>query len=151
MSATHEAPAVRVLLVREWEQQLSSSGCCGRIEGEFLEPATVGEPLGHEPEDRTRPFAERRREMERAGHLYRALRERYDEDVEVQIVDPRNLPALLPMVVADARRYGRSVGETLRTLLRLSVSAVVVNGHVVARSRWPDEDEVFSAVDRERT
>jgi hypothetical protein len=25
-----------VILVREWEQQLSSSGCCGRIEGDFL-------------------------------------------------------------------------------------------------------------------
>jgi len=57
------APRPSIILVREWEQQLSSSGCCGRIEGDFLHFGTEAE----------RPFQERRSAMECAGTLYRAL------------------------------------------------------------------------------
>lgn len=138
MTSAGEATVRRVLLVREWEQQLSSSGCCGRIEGDFLRAGPGGD---------TRAFAERRRGMQRAGRLYRALRERYGDRVEVCVVDPRNLLALVPMILRDARRHDRSLLEMARALLRISVTMVVVDGRVIARNRWPDPEEVFGAVE----
>lgn len=128
-----EGPRPRVILVREWEQQLSSSGCCGRIEGDFLDFGEAGE----------RPFSGRRDEMECAGDLYRAVKARYGDRVDVRIVDPRNLLGLLPTVLGDARRHGASLPEALWSLLRLSVNTVVVNGRIVARNRWPDPAELF--------
>lgn len=44
-----------VICIREWEQQMSSSGCCGRLEGDFLN--WNGETC----------FPERRQKMEEAG------------------------------------------------------------------------------------
>lgn len=127
----------RVLLVREWERQLSSSGCCGRIEGDFLDFGEASE----------RPFAGRREEMECAGDLYRAVKARYGDRVDVRIVDPRNLLSLVPTLLADARRHGASLVSALGSLLRLSVNTVVVNGRVVARNRWPEPRELFEVLD----
>lgn len=132
-----DAPRPRVVLVREWEQQLSSSGCCGRIEGDFLDFGGEGE----------RPFAERRTEMECAGDLYRAVKARYGDRVDVRIVDPRNLLSLVPTLLADARRHGASLAEAFWSLLRLSVNTVIVNGRVVARNRWPEPGELFRELD----
>ena len=64
-----------VLLIREWEQQMSSSGCCGRLEGDFLAPR--GE----------RCFPERRSVMEAMGPLYRDLRSQYGDEVEINVVE----------------------------------------------------------------
>lgn len=122
----------RVILVREWERQLSASGCCGRIEGDFLD---FGEEGG-------RTFPGRRAEMEDAGVLYRSLKFCYGDRVDIRIVDPRNLLALVPIVLRDARRAGASIPETLGSLLRLSVNTVIVNGRVVARNRWPEAREL---------
>ncbi len=132
-----EVSPVRVILVREWEQQLSSSGCCGRIEGDFLD-------FGAEP---GRAFAGRRAEMESAGVLYRALNARYGDRIDVRIVDPRNLLALVPTLLRDARRHGASIPEALASLLRLSVNCVIVNGRVVARNRWPEPEKVVRALE----
>ena len=68
-----------VILIREWERQMSASGCCGRLEGDFLQRR--GE----------RCFPERRAVMEAMGPLYRDLRSRYGNEVEIHVVDPRNL------------------------------------------------------------
>lgn len=62
----------RVLFIREWEQQLTASGCCGRLEGDLLATGTDG----------GRVFAERRCTMEALGTLYRHVQERYGEAVE---------------------------------------------------------------------
>lgn len=123
-----------VLLVREWEQQMTASGCCGRIEGDFL--------VGHG----TRCFPERRAVMEAMGPLYRDLRERFGDAVEVQVVDPRNLLMLLSLLVRDFRAHRVGLAAALRTLLRLPVTGVVVNGRLLARGRWPDADEVTEAL-----
>ncbi|MDX1567836.1 MAG: hypothetical protein R3223_08540, partial [Longimicrobiales bacterium] len=112
------APKPSVIFVREWDQQMSSSGCCGRVEGDFLGTGTV----------RERVFAERRECMEDVGVLYRALRHRFGEEVEIRILDPRNLLSLIPILWQEGRRHGVPVGETLRSLLRLSVNMVIVNG-----------------------
>ena len=119
-----------VILIREWERQMSSSGCCGRLEGDFLQ--RQGE----------RCFPERRAIMEAMGPLYRGLRSRYGDAVEVHVVDPRNLFAIFVLVFRDARAHSLSVWEALRTLLLIPVTGVVVNGRLLARGRWPELSEL---------
>lgn len=123
-----------VILVREWEQQMSSSGCCGRLEGDFL--FTRGGSY----------FPERRREMEGAGALYQALRAEFGEAVEVRVVDPRNWLSLLPILMRDFRRFGVPFRSRWATLSRMTVNAAIVNGRLLSRGAWPDLERVAAAL-----
>lgn len=152
-----------VIFVREWEQQLSSSGCCGRVEGDFLDfgpgrdpdharheaAATAGSAGDTAPPswEREPVFAERRKEMEEVGVLYRAVRDRFGDDVDIRVVDPRNLLSLVPILWQEGRRHGVPFGETLGSLLGLSVNMVIVNGRIVARNDWPDPDELLERIE----
>lgn len=136
MSDSRPGARPSVLLIREWEQQMTSSGCCGRLEGDFL------------VQRGTRCFPERRRQMEAMGPLYRELRAGYGDDVEIHVVDPRNLVTLVGLLVRDFRAHGVRLGEALRTLFGLPVTGVVVNGRLVARGRWPEPREVRAALGR---
>ncbi len=126
-----------VVLVREWEQQMSGSGCCGRLEGDVLGGA------GGE-----RVFAERRAIMEAMGPLYRRLRGRFGDDLDLLVVDPRNQISLIPRLVRDFRRYGVGWREAARTLRDLSTSTVVVNGRLFARGAWPPAEAVIVHIER---
>lgn len=125
MDATTIRPRHRVLLVRQWDQQVGGSGCCGRLS------TGAADSLCEAGED---PYAHVRADMEAMGALYRALRERYPADeLEVTVVDPRNTVWLLPTLWRDARRRGLGPVETLRQLHRAtSPRAVVCDGLVVA-------------------
>jgi len=129
---THGTARPSVLLIREWEQQMSSSGCCGRLEGDFLASGAGGEPC----------FVERRRIMEEMGPLYRGLRAAYGDAVDVEVVDPRSFPTLLSLLVRDWMRHRVGIGAALRTLAGVTVTSVVVNGRLLARGSWPSVDAV---------
>ena len=120
-----------VLLIREWDRQMSSSGCCGRLEGDFFLTPSAGEC-----------FPERRRTMEAVGRLYREIRESWGDRVEIAVIDPRNMISLLPLLVRDFRAHRVPAGERIRTLLRVPVVGVIVNGRLVARGRVPHVDEL---------
>lgn len=126
----------RVILVREWDSQTSSSGCCGKLGGEKTE---LGDP---------ETFKQNREEMERMGRVYRALREDlFDEEVEMTVVDPRNMVWLIPSVLKDARRRGLSIGETLRQINRgVSYNAVIFDGKVLFSGNVPEPEEAVAAV-----
>ena len=124
------APRSSVLLIREWEQQMSSSGCCGRLEGDFLAPQ--GE----------RCFPERREIMEAMGPLYRDLRTRFGDSIDLNVVDPRNLGTVLSLLVRDFRAHGVGARDVLETLFGISVTTVIVNGRLIARGDWPPFEEV---------
>jgi hypothetical protein len=118
----HSGPrASSVILIREWEQQMSSSSCCGRLAGDLLSWTTEGESC----------FPERRRAMEQMGRIYRSAREQYGENAEVRVVDPRNLLSLIPLLLRDFRRYRVGVRTALRTISGITVASVVVNGRLV--------------------
>jgi hypothetical protein len=124
----------RVLLVREWDEQMSGSGCCGRIGG-------LGTELCH-PED----FAPVRDRMEAMGAVYRALREALP-DADVTVVDTRNWAWLVPAVVRDARRSGLSWAAAARQVVRATTPAsVVVDGVVVSAGRVPAPADAVRAV-----
>lgn len=131
--------ASSVILVRESEQQLTGSGCCGRLEGGFVRRSN-GESI----------FAEQRAIMEEMGPLYQGLRQRYGDGVELHVLDPRN-STLIVMLIRDFWRYRVGFREALRTLSRIPVQAVVVNGRLIARGHWPELQEVTSVLDRGTT
>jgi hypothetical protein len=114
---------------------MSSSGSCGRLEGDFLNCG--GEPL----------FAERRKVMESMGPLYRAVRLRFGDTIDLEVVDPRSWPTLLVLLVRDFRRQEFGFRELVRTIFTLPVRGVVVNGRLIARNEWPPEKLVIDAVE----
>lgn len=126
----------RIILVREWDSQTAASGCCGRLGGEQTE---LGDPD---------TYRHNRVEMEKMGAVYRALREDlFDEEVEMTVVDPRNMVWLIPSVLKDARRRGLSIGETLRNVSRgVSYNAVILDGKVLFSGHVPAPEEAVAAV-----
>lgn len=129
----HRDPSV--ILVREWEGQTTSSGCCGRLEGDFL--TRDEEPV----------FAERRATMCAMGPLYRAIRDRFGEAVRLDVVDPRNALSLAGLMIRDFWTFRVGLAEAVRTLATLPVQGVIVNGRLVARGEWPDPETVLSMLD----
>lgn len=137
MTAT-TSPRHRVLLVREWDQQVGGSGCCGRLNSASVEALC---------DNADSPYAGSRADMERVGEIYGILRERWDpDDVELTVVDPRNTIWLLPAIWRDGRRRGLSVLSRLKQLNRgTAPCAVVCDGLVVASDVTPEQ--AVAAVD----
>lgn len=130
-------PVASILLIREWEAQMSGSGCCGRLEGDFLRCGD-NQPVA----------AERRAVMERMGPLYRSLRDRLGDSAEIEVVDPRNV-SLLFLLVRDFWRFRVGPLDAIRTLARIPVQAVVANGRIVARGEWPEADSIVALLEDE--
>jgi hypothetical protein len=143
MTNTRQAPRPRVLLVRQWDEQMGGSGCCGRLSSVAAASicATGADPYAHA-----------RADMEVMGAVYRALRERYAEaDLEVTVVDPRNTAWLVPATWRDARRRGLSRRAALRQVHRAtSPRAVVCDGLVVATD-VAGPDQAIAAVEADLT
>lgn len=132
------SPRHRVLLVREWDQQTTGSGCCGRLEGGEGELAGAAD------------FGRVREGMEAMGAVYRALAAELPRDVvDIQVVDPRNVAFLVPGILHDARAHGMGWGEAVRALAGgVGQGAIVVDGRVVSRGEVPPPDEAVSMVMR---
>ena len=122
-----------VILVREWEQQLTGSGCCGKLEGDFLGCGDAA------------VFAERRAIMERMGPVYMTIKADFGDSVELQVVDPRNA-SLIFLLVRDFWRFRVGVGVALATLFGLPKQGVIVNGRLVDKTPRPDPTRVVDAV-----
>lgn len=124
----------RVLLVREWDSQHGSSGCCGRLGG-------VDTELG-----RAEDYAHARATMVEMGGVYRALREAFP-DVDVTVVDPRNWIWLWPAVYRDARACGLGPWQAARQSAAAGGPAtVVVDGVVVSAREVPDPQRAVALV-----
>lgn len=124
-----------LILIREADQQMSGSGCCGRIEGDAVLWDTDG-----------CVFQERRNKMNQVGEIYRAVRQRFGHDIEITIVDPRNLVSFLPLVVRDAFRYDVPVLTALRSMGSTSLSSAVFDGQVLYEGRIPAPEEVLDLI-----
>ena len=84
--------------------------------------------------------------MEAMGPLYRDLRKRYGSAVEINVVDPRNLISVIILLVRDARAHRVGILDAIRTLFRLEVNTVVVNGRLLARGQWPEPADVYAVL-----
>lgn len=124
-------PRHRVLLVREGRQ--AGGGCCGGLDAD---PAA---DAGHRHLHRDR---------EAMGAVYRALAAELPRDVvDVQVVDPRNLPFLVPAVLRDARRAGQGWLDACRQLPRgCAHGSIVVDGRVMSHGSVPPPDAAVALV-----
>lgn len=139
MSKTAQARRPRVLLVRQWDQQVGGSGCCGRFS------SVAAESVCSTGED---PYAHARVDMQVMGAVYRALRERYAEDeLEVSVVDPRNTAWLVPAVWRDARRRGMSRRDALRQVHGATGPCAVVCDGLVLATDVAGPQEAVAAVE----
>lgn len=126
-----------LILVREIDQQMSGSGCCGRIEGDAAFWDTEG-----------CVFQERREKMNRVGEIYRAVRSRFGDDVAITIVDPRNLVSFLPLVIRDAFRHQVPFFTALRAMVSTSLSTAVLDGQLLYSGRIPSAAEALDLIER---
>lgn len=126
----------RILLVREWDGQLTGSGCCGRVGGDRCDQ-------GH-PDT----FAHSRSLMQTMGAIYRALRAELPPDVaEITIVDPRNMVWLVPTILRDGRRRGLAVAELWRQLTAgVRNGAIIVDGRALFADDYARPDDAVDAV-----
>jgi hypothetical protein len=140
-SETNTIPQVSIILIRETAEQMSGSGCCGRVEGD-PRPAGGGDA-----------FREVRRRQEAFGILHRAIveffaAEQQRNELTIVTVDPRNQPYLIPKLLKDVWRYRPGWGTGLCTALQFfSLPAVIVNGRILScRGRLLDPDALCHAV-----
>jgi hypothetical protein len=137
------SPRHRVLLVRQWDQQVGGSGCCGRFSSATLDSL-------HAPG--CDPWAHARTDMEVMGAAYRVLRGRYPTDeVDVTIADPRNTAWLLPAVWRDARRRGLQPLAALRQVHRATSPRAVVCDGLVLATDVPDAEQAVALVEADLT
>ena len=80
--------------------------------------------------------------------MSRALRERFGDEIELQVVDPRN-SFLIFLLLRDFWAFRVGLLEALKTIGRLPIQAVVVNGRLIARGEWPDPLAVVQILEEE--
>jgi len=124
-------PPVSVLLIRENAEQLTGSGCCGKLDDD--DPSLRGRNV----------FEEADRQRRDLGVLHRAIRRFFPDEqgrarVSVEIVDPRNQLYLWPKLLRDVFRYRPGWRTGLRTIVQaFSLPAVVLNGRVLSERDSP--------------
>jgi hypothetical protein len=124
-----------VILIRETEEQVAGSGCCGKIEGDF---ARCGDEW---------VFPERRQMKESMGEVARWLKEEFGEAIELTVVDPRNQLYLFPKIARDVWHFRPRLGSALRGLcMAFAFPAVLVNGAVKFSRRVPKREEILQVV-----
>jgi len=84
--------------------------------------------------------------MEAMAPLSRTLRERFGDAIELEVVDPRNT-FLVFLLLRDFWAFRVGFVEALKTIGRLPIQAVVVNGRLISRGEWPDPLEVVQILE----
>ena len=126
-----------LILIREMDQQMSGSGCCGRVEGDLRGWVGAGSECF---------FPGRRALMDRFGAVYRAVKAEFGPAVRVTVVDPRNQISLVPMVVRDAFRYRVPALTAARSLLSASVCSALFDGQLLFRREVPPVAQVLDLI-----
>jgi hypothetical protein len=134
----HEMAAkVSVLLIREAPEQVTGSGCCGKLEGDSLMFGS------------RELFRDSRRGQHEMGILYRALRDFFpEEQVKVLTVDPRNQLFLVPKLCYDVLYYRPGWQAGVKSICQwFSLPAIVINGAVIqGHGRQADPDMICHRV-----
>jgi len=132
----NKAMKPRVLIIRENAETLSCSDCAGSLEG-------IDAFGSREVPD----YSSIRQVMNETGALYRALRERFADQIELDVVDPRNVPYLIPALVADYRRYRPPLRTFLKTLfLGITPASIIINGVARYKNDLPSAETLVADV-----
>ena len=132
----NKAMKPRVLIIRESAETLSCSDCAGSLEG-------IDAFGSREVPD----YSSIRQVMNETGALYRALKERFADQIDLDVVDPRNAPYLIPALVADYRRYSPSLRAFLKTLfLGITPASIIINGVARYKNDLPSVETLIADV-----
>lgn len=136
---------ISVILVRETAEQLTGSGCCGKLAGDGI------------ARRKARLFADSRKRQLDMGLLHRAVKRFFPpcegkHDVHVTVVDPRNQLYLAPKLIRDVLRYRPGWRAGLRTMTQtFSLPAVVLNGRIISRADGAlDPDQLCHLIQQQR-
>ncbi|QSB13195.1 hypothetical protein JQS43_16350 [Natronosporangium hydrolyticum] len=131
----------RVLLVRPWRGG-HPGGCCAGDPADLLTPPggrATRRPADHPAGSEQFDFAA----------LYSAVRAGLPATVAVEVVDPRNTVFLLPAIVRDARRRGRSWRTLARSLVTgTAPGAILVDGELISRGEPPPPTQALTQIRR---
>lgn len=121
-----------LILLRE-SGQPQFSGCCAMVG-----PSLGGADACSEPARET---------GQKMGALYRSLRTTFGEELEITILDPRNVLPFLILVLRDAWRYRVPPLELLRTLSAPSLATGILDGRLLFRDRIPTPDQLDEMIE----
>ncbi len=136
---------ISVILIREVAEQLTGSGCCGKLEGDGITAR------------QSKLFAESRQQQLDMGLLHRTIKrffpvEAGKPEVHVVMVDPRNQLYLAPKLIGDVLRHRPGWHAGLRTIAQaFALPAVILNGRIISKAGTAlDPDQLCHLIERER-
>jgi hypothetical protein len=124
-----------LIVVRQATRELSGSGCCAGINRE---------DVGLRPLERCEPAENDLAEA--FGEVYRTLRSRFGERLEITVVEPRNMVSFIPLVARDVFRFRVPVLAALRAIGSASLSTGVLDGRLLFSGRMPPGGELVAMV-----
>jgi hypothetical protein len=134
---------VSLIFIRETAEQLTGSGCCGKVEGDAADS------------DTTADYSATRADQQSQAALISFIRDRFDTEgaqaPDITIVDPRNQLYLGPKLIREVFRHRPRCLSGLRTLLQcFAVPAIILNGRVIASGNaTPDPEDICNTIARE--
>ena len=111
-----------LILIRETPEQLTGSGCCGKLEGDTVWQG--GNCV----------FEDSRKGQEIMGDLYMKIKEEIGVDhLDITYVDPRNQLYLIPKLLGDVLKFRPPLRDALKTMFMVfPVPAVILNGRIIS-------------------
>jgi hypothetical protein len=115
---------------------VTSSDCAGSLEG-----------IDAFGSQKIPDYAPIQKVMTQMRELYMALRHQFGDQVEIDVVDPRNEIYLIPRLFSDYRRHTTSLRTFLKTLFfGIAPGKVIINGRVRNGKELPSPETLIQEV-----
>lgn len=88
--------------------------------------------------------------MEKAGSLYRQVKENLKEEIDISIVDPKNFIYLIPKIIIDGIKNKRPMLEIIKTLFTHPVPCIFCEGQVIFKKEIPTFEEFKIKIIKEK-
>ncbi len=81
--------------------------------------------------------------------MYREIRGRFGDQVEITVIDPRNQIVLIPMILRDIFTFKVGLREGLKTFLKgCSIRSVIINGKAFSLHDFPDSSVICDQLEK---
>ena len=94
-------------------------------------------------------YKESREIMNQMGEIYRKLQARFGENLEIEIIDPRNSVSFFITLIREKRTRGIPLRSFIYTaLFGLSKQSVIINGELFSKGVLPSFEEIEEHIQR---
>lgn len=81
--------------------------------------------------------------------LYRALDERYREQIRLEMIDPRNLIIYTVIMIQQGWRAKKGLFQTIHNWFKgYSTKAIIIDGEVFSFGEIPNQNDLFQFLDQ---